>query len=528
MNDETLPHDPGDPILRQDTVRLPAEARPGGTILGQYKLVRKIAAGGMGEVYEAVQLNLDRRVALKLVAEHFSSDPIFLQRFEREAKAAALLNHPNVVQVYDFGCIQNQYYLAMEYVDGKDLAELVHSSGKLDLPLALSVIEQTAQALAAALEKKIIHRDIKPSNLLLSAANVLKVSDLGLAKRLDEASDMTLSGSGMGSPHFLAPEQASDARTVDHRADIYALGITLLYLLTGKRPFDRTSAFSVVLAHAQNPLPTGEELGTQLSPPVEALIRKMAAKNPQDRYQTYAELLQDVARVRQGLQPKSPLRTASSPNWQLIGIAAAIALLVALIGLVISQRTKAIPDKNLQQADARTDRPTRFRPGDADERLERRGPPPDRGGPEGDGASPEGPRFRLPMPRPDPPERNAIPEGPIPVMLAAAREYARTNKSAYRPIVDRYSQVEERAQGTEFEGEVHTLVEEARTALQTAASAAVTQYRDRMNQLLKQNRPGLAFDVWRTFPGSLRTWEIDRQIEAELTAALPRDFHPAR
>ncbi len=216
-----------------------------GTILGGYRLVRKIAEGGMGVVYEAVQLNLARKVALKILNEELAAQPEFLQRFEREAKAAAALNHPNAVQVHDFGETQGWRYLIMEYVEGEDLAEYTDERGKLSIFAALDIIEQAAQALKAACEKSIIHRDVKPSNLLLTLDGRVKVLDLGLAKILTEASDLTLSGIGMGSPYFMAPEQAQDARNVDHRADIYALGLTLLFLLTGKRPFDGNTPYSL-------------------------------------------------------------------------------------------------------------------------------------------------------------------------------------------------------------------------------------------------------------------------------------------
>jgi serine/threonine protein kinase len=528
MDDETLPLDPKSLISRTAIGGTSSNGRPSGTVLGQYRLVRKIAAGGMGEVYEAIQLNLDRRVALKLVAEHFAADPVFLQRFEREAKAAALINHPNIVQVYDFGCVNDQYYLAMEYVDGKDLAEIVHERGKLDVAEALSIVEQTALALEAALQQHIIHRDIKPSNLLLTNKGVVKVSDLGLAKRLDEISDVTLTGTGMGSPHFLSPEQASDASTVDHRGDIYALGITLLYLLTGRRPFDRSSALSIALAHVQEPLPSGLELGTSLPPGMESLISRMAAKNPAERYQDYAELLQDIARVKQGLGPKVQYAFGRKTGSRTLWISAAALFLLLLAGAAFLYRGKGTNRDLNSRSDVPQDNPSQKPPGrDLGPEGDRRGPPPWERDREFEGGPRELGAFPLPMPRPDPPERNAIPEGPVPVALAAAKDYARTNKTAYRPIVDRYHEVLDRAQGTPWEDEVQKDLDSALAALSSASAAAISEYKERMLNLVKQNRPQQAYEIWRTFPGSLRTREVDRQIEAELSAALPPDFRPA-
>ena len=191
----------------------------------------------MGEVYEATQLALDRRVAIKVIGGRFVVGPADLKRFEREARTAAALNHPAVVQVFDFAQDQGRQFLVMEFVEGEDLGSYVRRTGKLSVADSLFVIEQAITALAAALDKSIVHRDIKPQNLMRTTNGRIKVADLGLAKILSEDSDLTLSGAGMGSPHFMAPEQAKDARSVDHRADIYSLGITLLYLLTGKPPF---------------------------------------------------------------------------------------------------------------------------------------------------------------------------------------------------------------------------------------------------------------------------------------------------
>ncbi|NDA68753.1 MAG: serine/threonine protein kinase, partial [Verrucomicrobia bacterium] len=190
-----------------------------GSELGQYRLVRKIAEGGMGEVYEGVQLKLDRPVAVKLLAEQLAREPEFLARFEREAKSAAALNHPNIVQVYDFGCADGQYYFVMELVEGQDLSLLVKAHGKLPIPVALEYFEQAVLALQFAARHAIIHRDVKPANLMLTRDGRVKVADLGLAKKLTDDSEVTLTGVGMGSPHFLAPEQADDAAHVDHRAD---------------------------------------------------------------------------------------------------------------------------------------------------------------------------------------------------------------------------------------------------------------------------------------------------------------------
>ncbi len=262
--------------------------------LGDFQLLRQIGQGGMGMVYEAIQLKLDRRVAIKVLSDRLSKDQEFLARFRREAKSAAAINHPNIVQVYDIGEEDGIYFFAMEYADGENLGQRLKRSSKLSVDEGLELITRVAEALNEARSKNIIHRDVKPENIMITSRGAVKLADLGLAKMLTEEMDVTMTGMGLGSPYFMAPEQAEDARRVDHRADIYSLGITLLTVLTGHRPYTGNSPYSVVLAHAQQPLPTGHDLGTDLPAGIEALIQKMAAKKPEDRYQDYESLMADV------------------------------------------------------------------------------------------------------------------------------------------------------------------------------------------------------------------------------------------
>ncbi len=266
------------------SITIPDSSLIGTTLGGDFKLVRSIAKGGMGEVYEAVQVSLDRTVALKILDGNLANNESFIQRFEREAKSAAALNHPSIVQVYQFGKDNDLHFLVMEYVDGRDLSKLVSNLPDRRFPRkdAIRIVRDVALALREAHSMGVIHRDIKPANILVDPKGRVKVSDLGLAKKVDDDVELTQTGVGIGSPHFIAPEQADDARHADHRADIYSLGITLLFLLTGRRPYDGTSAFSVVLAHANKKLPTCTELGLALSPDdqVELVIQKMATRIP--------------------------------------------------------------------------------------------------------------------------------------------------------------------------------------------------------------------------------------------------------
>jgi serine/threonine protein kinase len=528
-DEETLPSAPrgagaASPSAGANLTFKPKERDLSGAQLGEYRLVRKLAVGGMGEVYEGVQLKLDRRVAVKLLSEELSREQEFLARFEREAKSAAALNHPNVVQVYDYGCAEGQYYFVMELVDGTDLSVFVKEHGKLAIPDALNYFEQAVNALKFAARNAIIHRDIKPANLMLTRDGTVKVSDLGLAKKLTDDSDVTMTGVGMGSPHFLAPEQADDAAHVDHRADIYALGVTLLYLLTGKRPFEGASNFSVVLAHANKPLPTGIELGTPLPEEIERFIRRMTAKRPEGRYQTYDELLADLQLVKAGHRPSvnwgQVLREPR--NLQRLAIAAVTVLIIALAAPLL------LPDRKIPASDPGkapgTMPPAAFQPpahpDDRDTRPRFSGEDP--GGKKGKG--PGG--MRLPWPPPPQKSPNPLKDGPAAAMLAEADRYALENKDDLTGIVERYWQAAERARGTPLGQEAQRKSNNALITHQVKSHQLIEELTAKMDALVQQNRLQEAFEVWRAFPQTWRTRETDEEILAILTRSLPRNFQP--
>jgi len=498
-----------------------------GAQLGEYQLVRKIAVGGMGEVYEGVQLKLDRRVAVKLLSEELSREQEFLARFEREAKSAAALNHPNVVQVYDYGCAEGQYYFVMELVDGTDLSIHVKEHGKLPIPDALNYFEQAVNALKFAARHAIIHRDIKPANLMLTRDGTVKVSDLGLAKKLTDDSDVTMTGVGMGSPHFLAPEQADDAAHVDHRADIYALGVTLLYLLTGKRPFEGASNFSVVLAHANKPLPTGFELGTPLPEEIERFIKRMTAKRPEGRYQDYDELLADLQRVKAGHRPTvnwgQVLRDPR--NLQRLAIAAVVVLIAALAVPMM------LPDKQppagpagqgaapglAQSSEPPDDRAGRNRFGD-----------PNAPGKKAKGSGGGGGNLLLPFPPPPPKDHRPLKDAPLPEMMAEADRYAAEKKDDFIGIIDRYWQIADQAPGTPVGVEARRKMDNAALAHELKSHELVEKLQAQMEALLKQNKPQEAFEVWLAYPQNWRNRETDEEISRILSQSMPPNFEPRR
>jgi hypothetical protein len=390
--------------------------------------------------------------------------------------------------------------------------------------------------LQAACEKAIIHRDIKPSNLLLTPEGRVKVLDLGLAKILTEASDLTLTGVGMGSPYFMAPEQAQDARDVDHRADIYALGLTLLFLLTGKRPYDGNTPYSIVLAHANKPLPRGNELGTDLPAEVEDLIQRMAAKDRDARYADYESLLTDVRRVKAGYEPafKPALARQNRLTRKMMLAVAGMALVLGVAAAVWwngTQRptldtTKRVrSDENSQQPDA-------FRPGPEDQfhgPREAFGPPPRAGElEERRGSQPRGREGRLPFPLPRLPTPNFTPldDGPFEAMLAQADQYALKNPQNFRAMIDRYRQVQSKAGGSAQTDLVSRKIDDVVGRHQAALSQTLQQYQAKMNDRIRAWKPQEAYDLWKDFPTNLRTRESDQEIQQMLERALPLGFLP--
>jgi serine/threonine-protein kinase len=266
---------------------------------GDYHIIRRIGSGATADVFLAEQRSLGRRVALKILKKELAAaDETYTRRFTREARAIAALNHPNLVQIYQIDCRDGYWFIAQEYVQGETLQQEIQRSGALPAEKVLVLLWQIAAAFQTAAEAGIVHRDIKPENILLTANGTVKVTDFGLAHLQMSAiakTDTALTEIGMtlGTPLYMSPEQ-SQGKPLDHRSDIYSLGITCWHALAGKPPFTGDTALSVALQHVNSPPPPLAKQRTGIPSALTAVIERMIAKNPEDRFQHFHEIIEQL------------------------------------------------------------------------------------------------------------------------------------------------------------------------------------------------------------------------------------------
>jgi serine/threonine-protein kinase len=275
----------------------------------RYELGEILGFGGMSEVHLARDLRLHRDVAVKVLRADLARDPSFYLRFRREAQNAAALNHPAIVAVYDTGEAETPNgplpYIVMEYVEGVTLRDIVHNEGPMEPKRAIETIADACQALNFSHQHGIIHRDVKPANIMISKAGAVKVMDFGIARALADANSVTQTAAVIGTAQYLSPEQARGEK-VDARSDVYSLGCVLYEILTGEPPFIGDSPVAVAYQHVrEDPVPPSER-HTGISPELDAVVLKSLAKNPDNRYQSAAEMRADLIRVHSGEAPEAP------------------------------------------------------------------------------------------------------------------------------------------------------------------------------------------------------------------------------
>jgi serine/threonine protein kinase len=294
-------------------------------MIGNYQVLDRLGAGGMGTVYKARHRRMKRVVAIKVLSRNARLSDEFVQRFQREVEAVARLSHPNIVMAYDADEAEVGHFLVMEFVNGRDLATEVQKRGPLPVPEAVGCILQAARALEYAHGQGIIHRDIKPANLLREVGGVVKVADLGLARINDtrgqppeNASALTQAGTIMGTVDFMSPEQALGATNVDHRTDIYSLGCTLYFLLTGRPPYQDASLMAILLKHREAPIPSLREARSEVPADLDQVFRRMVAKKPDERFASLAEVVRALVALTivPAQQAMPPLPLAGQPEPQ--------------------------------------------------------------------------------------------------------------------------------------------------------------------------------------------------------------------
>ncbi len=304
-----------------------------GQQLGDYRLLRRLGQGAMAEVYLAEQISLQRQVAVKILKPELAKDQTYIQRFQREARAAAALVHGNIVQIHEVGCIDGIYFIAQEYVRGLNLKQHLARYGPVDTKTALAIMHQVAAALCRAAEAGIVHRDIKPENIMITERGEVKVADFGLARLPGggDAVELTQAGMTMGTPLYMSPEQI-EGKALDCRSDIYSFGVTCYHMLAGAPPFEGDTALSVAIQHLKKaPIPL-EHRRPDLPPALCRVVHKMLAKTKDARYQSPWELLQDL----------SPLAR------EYLGDSAESSILATQLAAVPAPATSTTPTQRLQ------------------------------------------------------------------------------------------------------------------------------------------------------------------------------------
>jgi hypothetical protein len=302
-------------------MRLPQTSLKSGHQFGDYRIERLLGVGGMGDVYLATQHPIKRKVALKILPAKLTSDREALDRFFNEMRMTAKFEHPNIATAFEAGKVEDFHYLAMAYVDGEDLDVALARETRLPEKKALTITRKVAEALDYAWDKgKVLHRDIKPGNIMLDKAGEVRLMDLGISKSLNEpgSGGMTTAGFVIGTPYYMSPEQARGRNDLDFRSDIYSLGATLYHLLTGSEPFDNDDPLVVMTQHINEPAPSAQIKNPDVSDGCCALLERMLAKSPDDRYVNWQALTKDIDRVIAGEMPPAKKARVAAPGQALV------------------------------------------------------------------------------------------------------------------------------------------------------------------------------------------------------------------
>jgi serine/threonine-protein kinase len=278
-----------------------------------YRIERRLGSGGMGDVFLGHQISLDRPVAIKILPEHLAKDEEFIERFVSEARAAGKVSHEHIVAAVDVGESNGRYFFVMELVDGPTVQQLIAREGAMEEKRALEIARQVAKGLRHAHQHGLIHRDIKPANIMITSEDVVKICDFGLAREIDADGTLTQPGIVQSSPAYTSPEQCR-GRQLDHRTDMYSLGVTLFEMLTGERPFHAEAAGALFIKHATEAPPAPESLNPWLSPEAAQLVLRLLRKDPAQRFDTYDQLIEAIDAVLTAKPAPPKLKARPAPR----------------------------------------------------------------------------------------------------------------------------------------------------------------------------------------------------------------------
>jgi serine/threonine protein kinase/formylglycine-generating enzyme required for sulfatase activity len=516
------------------------DAQPKVKQFGPYLIQKKLGQGGMGSVYLATDTRSNAPVAIKVLTGPAATDSEYLVRFQREAALAASLKHPSIVACFGTSQEGKIHYMALEYVDGGDLMHLIREA-PLPEPQALALAAQLADALVAVHAAGIVHRDIKPHNILLTKDGTPKLADLGLARaELDHS--ITQSGMVLGTPHYMSPEQAEGkTREIDIRSDLYSFGATLYHIVCGKPPFEGPSAMVVLSKHVEEQIPSPKEAVPSLSDGLCQIIEKLMAKQKEDRYQTPAELLQDLRLVEQGQSPvsatladgastvrqrallravearkeaerqqsRSQETVAATRKKAPVLIVAGVAA-VLLIGLVVAWFSLS-PKGGSPGSAGVLPAPGAKAPPDKSGTTNKQGPlvvPPSGGS----GESPIDPKKT-------PAEAGTTNEGlaGIAGMFREAEKYAQEHPEDFKEVVGRFETVQKRGEGTEYEFKAKDQAKSWRSKWEEAAKAEFEKRQQAAEAHVQAGRFEEAGKLWNEFPEALATETFRKRVEEEQT-----------
>ncbi len=338
------PLQPSKDIKVTETLETPKEElTTGSTFAGRYQIIEELGKGGMGKVYKVLDKEVNAKIALKLIKPEIAADKKTIERFRNELKTARDISHKNICRMYDLNKEEGSYYITMEYVEGQDLKSLIRQTGQLAISTTLSIAKQVCEGLVEAHRLGVVHRDLKPSNIMIDKEGNARIMDFGIARSL-KAKGITGAGVMIGTPEYMSPEQA-EVKDVDHRSDIYSLGVILYEMITGRVPFEGETPLSIAMKHKSEEPLDPRELNTQIPEYLSKVILRCMEKDKEQRYQSTGEVRSELTRIEEGIPTTETVVPKRKPitskeitvtfGLKKLLIPALIVIAIIVIGLII-------------------------------------------------------------------------------------------------------------------------------------------------------------------------------------------------